>query len=153
MRDNTIVEPKVEDVDIETRPEQALAAATHNNVSTDMVMESTATDDVFPDQSMAEDVELEMQQNITATAANNGRRGVGVGSESDGVFIDEMGMEALRRRPRRQIAPEDKGKGVMEPESELESLDSDEDGPTRLARIGRKHARVMRRHGKDIQMF
>lgn len=63
-----------------------------------------------------------------------------------GVFIDETGEEALHRRPRFQIAPDDKGKGAME-EIDLESSDNDEDMTTRLARISRNHVRVQEMNG------
>lgn len=97
-----------------------------------------------------EDAEPELEQTITSTPRNN----VGQGMHDEpmgGVFIDETGMEAQRRRPRLQIAANDKGKGLMEEESELESSDSDEDVPTRLARISRNHGRVLRQHARVME--
>lgn len=44
--------------------------------------------------------------------------------------------------------PNDHGKKIMEPESEFESSDSDEDRRTQYECIRRNHARVLQREGK-----
>ena len=62
-----------------------------------------------------------------------------------GVYIDETGQEAIRRRPIIRIPENDKGKGPSE-ESELEESDSDDDNPTRLAKMSRNYGRVLRQH-------
>ena len=66
-------------------------------------------------------VDPEPEQAILAPPANNLRQGMS--SELLGrVFIDETGMEAHRRRPRFQIAPNDKGKELIEEEGFLSVL-------------------------------
>lgn len=59
------------------------------------------------------------------------------------VVIEEGGYEARRHSRKVQIAPEDPGKRLMEPDIVFESSDSEEDMRSRYERIGRNHARIM----------